>query len=283
MTKRNAAHFQAIRKELAEELGYDPDNLSTLESMRVDVVFGLKSALDEMRARMFEGQKVDPNEMRQIADTLERFLPRHTQPDPVPATYKRDPREVLIELADRWREADEADRAEKGLSPRVHDEEAQQRRIDDLEAELVRLRGAQPHALPAPEAEQRVINPPTGDIVGPCEQSDNPRNARPPSGPDDPRPPVTIEGRVQGSWRGPQDGPPPWLQKPKPVEKRVDGGPPVAKSGAETEAQRQRVNANRSIEYRVMGGGRPAEPWRGHAGGVDESFFWGGSTGKRAW
>jgi hypothetical protein len=30
---------------------------------------------------------------------------------------------------------------------------------------------------------------------------------------------------------------------------------------------------------------RPAggEPWRGHAGGVDESFFWGGSTGKRAW
>ena len=30
---------------------------------------------------------------------------------------------------------------------------------------------------------------------------------------------------------------------------------------------------------------RPAggEPWRGHVGGVDESFFWGGATGKRAW
>jgi hypothetical protein len=22
---------------------------------------------------------------------------------------------------------------------------------------------------------------------------------------------------------------------------------------------------------------------KGHAGGLDESFFWGGSTGKRAW
>src|SRR5262249_56606533 len=65
--------------------------------------------------------------------------------------------------------------------------------------------------------------------------------------------------------------------------RRIDGGPPVAKSSAETEAQRQRVNADRSIEYRVMGGGRPAEPWRGHAGGVDESFFWGGASGERAW
>jgi len=76
---------------------------------------------------------------------------------------------------------------------------------------------------------------------------------------------------------------PSWLRPVPKTERRIDGGPPVAKSSAETEAQRQRVNADRSIEYRVMGGGRPAEPWRGHAGGVDESFFWGGSTGKRAW
>ena len=46
---------------------------------------------------------------------------------------------------------------------------------------------------------------------------------------------------------------------------------------------RQRVNNDRSAY--TQQGLRPAggEPWRGHAGGVDESFFWGGSTGKRAW
>src|SRR5262245_10593452 len=169
--RENTAHFQAIRKELAEELGYDPDNLSTLESMRVDVVFGLKSSLDEMRARMFGGEKVDAGEMRSIADTLERFLPRHAQPDPTPSIYKRDPREVLIELADRWREADEASRRDQGLSPRVHDEEELQRRLDDLEVENARLRGEDRKALPS-SASDRAIDPPTGDIVGPREQSD---------------------------------------------------------------------------------------------------------------
>src|SRR5262249_16940135 len=52
---------------------------------------------------------------------------------------------------------------------------------------------------------------------------------------------------------------------------------------AQREAKRQAVNNDRSAYtqqgLRPAGGG----PWRGHAGGVDESFFWGGSTGKRAW
>jgi hypothetical protein len=43
------------------------------------------------------------------------------------------------------------------------------------------------------------------------------------------------------------------------------------------------VNNDRSAY--TQQGLRPAggEPWRRHAGGVDGSFFWGGSTGKRAW
>src|SRR5262249_19933063 len=197
--KDNAAHFRAIRKELAEELGYDPDKLTAVQSMRVDVVFGLKSTLDEMRARMFDGEKVDTNEMRQIADTLEKYLPRHADPDPTPAIFKRDPHVVMQEIIDRWIKADEQDRAEKGLSPRIHDPEEQQARIDALEAENAELRGMLPaddptRALPSPE---RPIDVPTSAITPPSEQSDRARNlyrGAPRNGPDNPKPPVVIEG-----------------------------------------------------------------------------------------
>src|SRR5262249_1451093 len=201
----------------------------------------------------------------------------------VPALYKQDPYKVLEDIVDRWIAADEADRRERGLSLRIHDEEAQQRRIDDLELELVRLRGAQPHALPAPESDRGVIDPPTGDIVPPGEQSDRNLyrgNVRP--APADPKPPVTIEAKAKplGSSTGPADGCPPWLRQPAPVapNKRPPATPVVAKSGAETEAQRQRVNADRSVEHKVIGSARMVQP-----DNLSSGFFWGGASGKRAW
>jgi len=65
---------------------------------------------------------------------------------------------------------------------------------------------------------------------------------------------------IEGSWTGPADGPPPWLRKVPPVksEDRPPATPPQTKSGGETEAQRQRVNADRSVEHRVMGNPRLA-------------------------
>jgi len=63
----------------------------------------------------------------------------------------------------------------------------------------------------------------------------------------------------------------------------AESTPPQPVSAAEAERRRLAVNADRSA-YQQQGL-RPAggEPWRGHVGGVDESFFWGGSSGKRAW
>src|SRR5262249_46327417 len=95
--------------------------------------------------------------------------------------------------------------------------------------------------LPAPEAERGVIDPPTGDIVPPGEQSDRNLYVGPPRhGPDNPKPPTVIEGEVkpavEGSWTGPADGPPPWLRKVPPVksEDRPPATPPQTKSGGET-------------------------------------------------
>src|SRR5262245_38359569 len=65
--------------------------------------------------------------------------------------------------------------------------------------------------------------------------------------------------------------------------KPVEPARPAPLTAAQREAKRQAINNDRSAY--TQQGLRPAggEPWRGHAGGVDESFFWGGSTGKRAW
>jgi hypothetical protein len=59
---------------------------------------------------------------------------------------------------------------------------------------------------------------------------------------------------VAQSWRGPQDGPPSWLRPVPPVDSkdRPPATPVIAKSGAESEAQRQRVAADRSVEFRIM-------------------------------
>jgi hypothetical protein len=222
----NAAHFQAIRRELAEELGYDPEKLTALESMRVDVVFGLKSSLDEMRAALYRGEPIDTGEMRSIADTIEQYLP--PQPKPEPALDPRDdPHARLMRHIENWIEAQElnkrdaeAERVAQGLPA-----DSKDARIAELEAENARLRG---EPLTGPDGE-RVIDPPTGDIVPPGEQPG--RNLR----------------------VGKQVGPDDHKAAPKPViEGKAMPVPPQAKSGAETKAQMARVNADRSLEYKIM-------------------------------
>ena len=73
------------------------------------------------------------------------------------------------------------------------------------------------------------------------------------------------------------------MREPEPQAAPPKRVSPQPVSGAEAKARMAHVNNDRSA-YQQQGL-RPAanEPWRGHAGGVDESFFWGGATGKRAW
>jgi hypothetical protein len=130
------------------------------------------------------------------------------------------------------------------------------RRIAQLEDEVPHLRGTKPRRLAPPSAKPFEADAAAGDDSADGDDGDD--------GEPEPAKPAGT------SWTGPADGPPPWLKRtprrpgqrwepPKPIT-----NPPVAKSGAETEAQRVRVNADRSIEYRVMGGAPRSGPWRGH-------------------
>jgi len=210
----SATHYVRTRDEMAEALGLDTDNLSALQELRLDTAVGLKLASDALRAALMRGEEVDHKELLAVTDGLAKLLPREREPDAaVPALYKQDPYKVLEDIVDRWIAADEADRRERGLSLRIHDEEAQQRRIDDLELELVRLRGAQPHALPAPESDRGVIDPPTSAITPPSEQSDSARNLYRGA----PRPPPGYDSTINGLWK-----------PPEPVDEVEDDAPSVS-------------------------------------------------------
>jgi len=209
-------------------------------------------------------------------DTLARY-PAEAKPksEVAQSVYTQDPHKVLEDIVERWIAANEADRAERGLSPRVHDEEEQQAKIDELERELAELRGllsaADPALLLAPE---RAIDVPTSAILPPGEQSDNPRNQRYLSGQDNPKlkEPVTIDenGKPLHPGMGP-DG--------RPI-------PPQALSVDETKRRQAAVNADRSLLHRVMsapsrvtGEPQPSSPMTTYG---DSGFIWGGEKG-RSW
>src|SRR5262245_1592142 len=269
------ADMALARREAAELLGFDPDRLTGSDRLKCELVAALRSAVDDELMNVTSARSVDLARLITAVETLTRFL-QDAKPkeDEQGAIYKRDPYKVLEDIAERWRAADEADRAEKGLSPRIHDEEALQARVDELEAELVRLRGPQPHALPALELERGVIDPPTSAITPPGEVGEFYVGGPRPS-PDDPRPPVTIDA----------DGSP-----LRPGSQLVNGKvvpiPPQAKSGAETKAQMERVNARRDIDHKVMNAparvkGEPAPSTGPRIVADGGGFYWDGGIGGR--
>jgi hypothetical protein len=246
-TKGGKAHYHKIRKELAAMLGYDgdPDALPIDQSMRLDVVFGLKLALDEQRGRQYRSEAPDTAEMLRLSEALEKYLPKQPQPVSADPFEGVDPHKHLEELVTRHFAAKEAERAEKaaerraqGLSEPFTDPDAAQARIDELEARLAEFESANsPKALPSPSA--KVITPRESDIVPPGEIGEFYVGHRP--GPDDHRatrqPPV-IDGEVIPS---------------KPTSpKRAQQGPITE---AEANAQGLRL-------------ARHDEPWRPYVGGV---------------
>src|SRR5262249_3991899 len=183
------------RRESAALLNLNPGDLSPAGALKCDMVSALRLVIDDELARATSGSGADLGKLITAVEHLAKLLPREPEPEPVEPD-EVDPRQKLKDIVRRYLEAKAASRSDQGLSPRVHDLQSAPARLDDLETELVRLRGSQPHALPAPEAERGVIDPPTGAITPPGEVGEfyvgGPR-----PGPDDPKPPVTIdhEGR----------------------------------------------------------------------------------------
>jgi hypothetical protein len=191
-----------------------------------------------------------------------------------------------MRIIDNWIANHEVEKAERAAERAAQGLDALPATIEEAHAEIERLRVGNPDALrfwsepdptalPAPDGE-RVIDPPTSAIQPPSEQTGG-RNLRVGKqvGPDDHRvrPKPVIDAKAEPIERMPDGSPCPPGGRWCSITQRVVPIPPVAKSGAETEAQRQRVN-DRTLDYKIMTepsrvSGEPSpslgnESWRFH-------------------
>ena len=240
---------RAVR-EAAELMGLNPDRISPADRLRCELIAALRRVIDDQLAQVASTNSSDLSKLVTAVEMLTRFLTEAKPNAERPDGFEDDPHENLMRIIENWVEGEKAEHAElaaervaRGLSEPMADLASAQARIDELEARLAEFEsGNSPKALPAPEAKapesERVIDPPTSDIVPPGEQG-RLYVGPPPPAPDDHR-----------------------VRRPGPV---IDAkAKPVAPTAAEREAKRLAINSDRSAY--TQQGLRPAggESWRGH-------------------
>jgi hypothetical protein len=246
LNSKKSSHYARTRKELAAALGYDVNDLSAVQEMKLDNAVALKLVSDGLRAALIRGEEVDHKELLAVTEGLQKLLPREPEPAPV-VDPNDDPHGRLMRIIDAWianHELEKSERVAAGLPA-----DAKDARIVELEVEVARLRG-----LPAPDGD-RVIDVPTSAITPPSEQTGGrnlTRGMR--RGPDDPPPRSTavIDAKAEPVERMPDGTPCPPGGMWCPVRRRVVPIEPVARSGAETKASMDRVNARRDIDHKIM-------------------------------
>jgi hypothetical protein len=190
--------YGKARADVAGMLRYDLDNLSAEQATRLDIATALRVLLDNQTGKLLRGESLDARELLMASDALAKILPSLAEPQQT----RSDPRLEMWLIYKQMRE-----RGELNLKPLPPDEGDFQRRIDELEAENAALKAgsapvllghAQEEATPAPVPpmlnESVPIDPPTSAIVPPGEIGVACVGTKP--GPDDPKPPVTIEGKA---------------------------------------------------------------------------------------
>src|SRR5262249_12434245 len=158
--------LERAHREAAELLGLDFDRLTASGRLKCELVSALRAVVDDQLVRVTRANATDLGKLVAAVEQLTGFMKQSPagDQDADEDDDGEDPREPLMRIVENWIAADEAARAERGLSGLMPDLPSAQARIDELEAEIARLRGEDPKSLPAPESE-RVITPSESDIV----------------------------------------------------------------------------------------------------------------------
>jgi hypothetical protein len=191
--------YQKARSDVCGMLGYDLDNLSAEQSVRVDVATALRVLLDNQSSRLVKGETLDARELLMASDALSRLLPPLREP---PSEPREDPRAVMFRIYMEMRSRGE-------VPPEGHF----QHRINELEAENAQLRAALGVAPALPECRyglpdalaghstggrgSAAITPAEADVVPPSEIGH--AIVGKVAGPDDPKPGPVIEGKASAA------------------------------------------------------------------------------------
>jgi hypothetical protein len=167
------------RSEAAALLGVDIDHLSPADGLRVDMVSALRLVIDAEQASVLSGSSADLGKLNIAVQSLIALMPGRELPAPEQRD-DRDDREAMIAPL-------------RKLYRYLHEQ------VHTLSAENAQLRArlGLPGALGGHSTGgggSTAIDPAEADITPPGELGECYVGSRP--GPDDPKPPVTIDGKV---------------------------------------------------------------------------------------
>src|SRR5260221_7184954 len=88
--------YAKARSEIVALFGWNGDNLSPDQSLRLDCAVALRLALDDLQGRIVRGETIDVNRMLTAAEALGRLLPPAVLASPPPADCP-DPRQIMLD------------------------------------------------------------------------------------------------------------------------------------------------------------------------------------------
>jgi hypothetical protein len=144
--------YAKARSDVASMLGYDLDNLSAEQAVRLDIGSALRVLLDNQSGRLVRGESLDARELLMASEALSRLLPPLREP---PSPSRPDPRQVMWEIYKGMR--DRGELADSYRSPQQRLETARAK-VAAIEAEIAAL-------TPPPDEPSATPPAPAGDNV----------------------------------------------------------------------------------------------------------------------
>jgi hypothetical protein len=177
-----ATTYAKTRAELASLFGWNASALTPEQALRLDCATALRLGLDALQGALIRGETIDTAKMLTTSEALSRLLPAAVLAAP-PEERRADPRAALLALILEQRER--AGVPSEGTTQALIN--AQAAEINRLKARL----GDAPTLVELDPDPRRSNAVPDIDVVPPGEIADRDCGMR--LGPDDPKPPVTIE------------------------------------------------------------------------------------------
>ena len=179
--------YAKARAETAELFGFDPNNLTTEQSTRVDVVCALRIGIDDLQGKIVRGESVDVAKLLSASEALAKLLPAAVLATPPPDSHEEDPREIMWRTYKEMR--DRGALVGEGL-------DGLKLTVERLQAENAVLK-AQLAGSPASSDEPAAAEPAPADNVVPLRASAPAAQPKQPPGWDKPpTPPESYSGPV---------------------------------------------------------------------------------------
>jgi hypothetical protein len=166
MSDDQAKLFNSLRASTVELLGYDVDNLTAAQRIRVDRVIALRLVIDDAQAKQMRGESIDVRAFVSASEDLERMVGGNPASPPTEARFSVDARARLRRLIEKTLLGGEeiVDESQEALERQFRDHDARERE-ERLFNHPDEARAALEAEIAAARAKRgNIANPTGGDV-----------------------------------------------------------------------------------------------------------------------